>query len=337
MYLEMIKMSKIVVIDPGHGGHDPGAVANGLREKDLTLDISKRTKRYLERNYKGVKVYLTRTNDKYLTLAQRANYANRKNADLFVSMHINAGGGTGYESFIHTSKASRTVRAQGEVHYQAIKEMDVTNRGKKSANFAVLRLSKMPAILPENLFIDRKADANKLKSSKFLDKVAKGHAIGIANFLKLSSGKSTKKTTSKGSGASKSKSNNKQTSFYNGDSIVDYLKSIGQPSSFVHRKNLAAKHGIRNYTGTATQNLQLLRILRDGTKVKPTPTKPKTQPKTYRVGQKVKIKSSAKKYSRSNVTIPTKYKNKSYTIQQVGKDDVLIKELYSWVRKADTY
>src|SRR5690625_6628775 len=101
MYLEMIKMSKIVVIDPGHGGHDPGAVANGLREKDLTLDISKRTKRYLERNYKGVKVYLTRTNDKYLTLAQRANYANRKNADLFVSMHINAGGGRSEE---HTSE-----------------------------------------------------------------------------------------------------------------------------------------------------------------------------------------------------------------------------------------
>src|SRR5690625_4564905 len=210
--------------------------------------------------------------------------------------------------------------------------MAVTNRGKKSANFAVLRLSKMPAILPENLFIDRKADANKLKSSKFLDKVAKGHAIGIANFLKLSSGKSTKKTTSKGSGASKSKSNNKQTSTYTGDSIVDYLKSIGQPSSFAHRKKLAQQHGIKNYTGTASQNTRLLNALRG----KATTTK-KYTPRTFKVGQKVKIKSSAKKYSRSNVTIPTKYKNKSYTIQQVGKDDVLLKELYSWVKKKDTY
>ncbi|MCJ7839990.1 glycoside hydrolase family 73 protein [Lederbergia sp. NSJ-179] len=56
---------------------------------------------------------------------------------------------------------------------------------------------------------------------------------------------------------------------------------------------------------------------------------------TLKVGQKVKIKSSAKKYSRSTVTIPAKYKNKSYTIQQVANDDVLIKELYSWVKKSD--
>ena len=64
-------------------------------------------------------------------------------------------------------------------------------------------------------------------------------------------------------------------STYTGDSIVDYLKSIGQPSSFNHRKKLASKHGIKNYIGTASQNLQLLRILRDGAKVNPTPTKPK--------------------------------------------------------------
>src|SRR5690625_3048914 len=136
------------------------------------------------------------------------------------------------------------------------------------------------------------------------------------------------------------KSNNSATSAqkstYKGNSIVEYLQSIRQPSSFNHRKKLASKHGIKNYTGTATQNLQLLRILRDGAKVKPTPTKPKpAKPQTFRVGQKVKIKSSAKKYSRANVTIPSKYKNKSYTIQQVGKNDVLIKELYSWVRKSD--
>jgi len=60
-----------------------------------------------------------------------------------------------------------------------------------------------------------------------------------------------------------------------------------------------------------------------------------SKPKTFKVGQKVKIKSSAKKYSRSTASIPTRYKNKSYTIQQVGSNDVLIKELYSWIRKSD--
>src|SRR5699024_7079776 len=128
------------------------------REKDLTLDISKRTKKYLDDNYTGHKVILTRTNDKYLTLAERAAFANRNNADLFVSMHINAGGGTGYESFIHTNTQAATSGMQNLVHAEAMREMKVTDRGKKRANFAVLRLTKMPAILPENLFIDRKED-----------------------------------------------------------------------------------------------------------------------------------------------------------------------------------
>src|SRR5690625_2374925 len=128
-----------------------------------------------------------------------------------------------------------------------------------------------------------------------------------------------------------------QKSTYKGNCIVDYLKSIGQPSTFSHRKNLASKHGIKNYSGTASQNTRLLNALRGNkTSTKATTTKEYT-PRTFKVGQKVKIKSSAKKYSRSNVSIPTKYKNKSLTIQQVGKDDVLIKELYSWVRKSDTY
>src|SRR5690625_2695608 len=92
--------------------------------------------------------------------------------------------------------------------------------------------------------------------------------------------------------------------------------------------NKAKKAGFDVYIENAKQNTS-------SQKSTPKPTTPK--PKVFKVGQKVKIKSSAKKYSRSNVTIPSKYKNKSYTIQQVGKDDVLIKELYSWVRKADTY
>lgn len=330
-------MSKIIIIDPGHGGHDPGAVANGLREKDLTLDISKRIKKYLDNNYKVVKVLLTRTTDKYLTLSERANYANRNNADYFMSVHINAGRGTGYESFIHSSNSSASNKAQNTVHSEAVKAMAVTDRGKKKANFAVLRLTKMPAILPENLFIDRKEDAAKLKQSKFLDQVAKGHAIGIAKFLglKKKTSDTTTKKTSSNSKSTSTKAVSKST--YTGSSLVDYLKSIGQPSTFAHRKQLARKYGIKNYTGTASQNTRLLNALHGNkTSAKATTTK-KYTPRSFKVGQKVKIKSSAKKYSRSNVTIPNKYKNKTMTIQQVGKDDVLIKELYSWVKKKDTY
>ena len=330
-------MSKIIVIDPGHGGQDPGAVANGLREKDLTLDISKRTKKYLDDNYSGHKVLLTRTTDKFLSLSDRANFANRNNADYFMSIHINAGGGTGYESFIHTSNSSGSRNAQNTIHDEAIKEMKVTDRGKKKANFAVLRQTKMPAILPENLFIDRKEDAAKLKQSKFLNEVAKGHAIGIAKALGLKSTPAKKKDTPKSTPAKKQNTpKNTSTSSYSGGSVVDYLKSKNQPSSFAHRKKLAQQYGIKNYSGTAAQNTRLLNALRGGSDAnKKTTSTKKYTPKSYKVGSKVKIKPSAKTYSRSTAAIPSRYKNKSYTIQQASKDDVLIKELYSWVRKSD--
>src|SRR5690625_3491065 len=164
--------------------------------------------------------------------------------------------------------------------------------------------------------------------------MGQAHAKGIVKAfnLKGGSGRTSTSKPSKPKPKPRKKPSTPSKSTYTGDSIVDYLKSIGQPSSFAHRKKLAQQHGIKNYTGTASQNTRLLNALRG----KATTTK-KYTPRTFKVGQKVKIKSSAKKYSRSNVTIPTKYKNKSYTIQQVGKDDVLLKELYSWVKKKDTY
>lgn len=192
-------MSKTLVLDPGHGGSDPGAVGNGLREKDLTLDICKRIKKYLEDNYTVIKVHMTRTTDKYLSLSQRAQFANSKKADLFVSVHINAGGGTGYEDFIHNSlsNSSTTAKMRDTFHKEVVKEQSFwRNRGKKKANFAVLRETKMAAILTENGFIDTKSDANKLKSNTYLNRIAKGHAEGIAKALGLKRKSKPKKSTS---------------------------------------------------------------------------------------------------------------------------------------------
>ncbi len=78
-----------VVLDPGHGGRDPGAMANGLKEKHLVLDIAKRVKRELEKKG-GYEVILTRSTDKFLELEERAMVANNKRADIFVSIHVNA-------------------------------------------------------------------------------------------------------------------------------------------------------------------------------------------------------------------------------------------------------
>jgi N-acetylmuramoyl-L-alanine amidase len=174
------------VLDPGHGGHDPGAVANGLKEKDLTLAMAKHTGRMLG-EYEGVEVIYTRTDDRYLSLEERAAIANKVGADFFLSIHINAGGGTGFESYIYNGNvSSATIAYQNVIHAEIMKAIgDVKDRGKKRANYAVLRETCMPAILTENLFIDNPNDAAKLKSEQFLLQVAHGHVQGIVKAFGL--------------------------------------------------------------------------------------------------------------------------------------------------------
>ncbi|MGS0905788.1 N-acetylmuramoyl-L-alanine amidase family protein [Bacillus altitudinis] len=195
-------MTKKIMLDPGHGGHDPGAVANGMKEKDLVLTIAKKTKAILEKVY-GATVKLTRSTDVYIDLSQRARLANNWGADYFASIHINAAGGTGFETFRYDklSAISSTGKQQTIVHnaiYNKIKEkIGDRDRGTKSKNLAVLRETKMPAILTENLFIDRKEDAVLLKQESFLDLLADGHAEGIAAAVGLKKVSSSSKTSPK--------------------------------------------------------------------------------------------------------------------------------------------
>lgn len=179
-------MAKIY-LDPGHGGTDPGATANGLQEKNVTLSLALKTRDILNRDYEGHTIRMSRTSDTTLSLAQRTNDANSWGADYFVSIHINAGGGTGYEDYIFNGSVSNnTVTYRDKLHAEIMKQVDFNNRGKKRANFHVLRESSMPAVLTENGFIDTVADANKLKSDAYLNRIALGHANGIAQALGLS-------------------------------------------------------------------------------------------------------------------------------------------------------
>ncbi|ABC61291.1 N-acetylmuramoyl-L-alanine amidase [Geobacillus phage GBSV1] len=175
-----------IVLDAGHGGHDPGAVANGLKEKDLTLAIVKHIGKMLG-EYEGAEVHYTRTDDRFLELSERAAIANKLKADLLISVHINAGGGTGFESYIYNGNVSpATIAYQNVIHQELMKAIgNVTDRGKKRANYAVLRETNMPAILTENLFIDNANDAAKLKSEQFLQQVAYGHVQGIVKAFGL--------------------------------------------------------------------------------------------------------------------------------------------------------
>jgi N-acetylmuramoyl-L-alanine amidase len=175
-----------IVLDAGHDGEDAGAVANGLKEKDLTLAIVKPIARMLAK-YEGIEVHYTHTDDRFLELSERAAIANKLKADYFISVHINAGGGTGFESYIYNGKvSSATIAYQNVIQQEIMKAIgNVKDRGKKRANYAVLRLTNMPAILTENLFIDNANNATKLKSDQFLVQVAHGHVQGIVKAFGL--------------------------------------------------------------------------------------------------------------------------------------------------------
>lgn len=182
----------LIYLDAGHGGKDSGAVAHGLREKDLTLNICKIIGKEL-RAYENVKVMFSRSDDKYISLVERARKANQLNADVLISVHINASTkpiAEGFESYIFPNSNSATTAMQNVLHEEIIKSIGssgfgITDRGKKQRNLAILRDTKMKAILTENLFITNQKDAKLLMQSDFIEKIAKGHVIGLQKFLGL--------------------------------------------------------------------------------------------------------------------------------------------------------
>lgn len=178
-----------IFIDPGHGGSDTGTTANGLQEKDVTLDIASKTKDILNEEYSGNTIKLSRTSDATVPLDKRTDMANDWGANLFVSIHINSGNGSGYESYTFDSDYNdreRTNAIRKSIHDEVAKQTGFTDRGKKEENFHVLRESNSPAILTENGFIDSAEDASNLNEDAFIDKIAQGHADGIAKALGLS-------------------------------------------------------------------------------------------------------------------------------------------------------
>jgi len=113
---------RTVVIDPGHGGHDIGAAGpGGIREKEVVLDVARRLKQRLEAD--GIRVLMTRDDDRFIPLGQRATFANRHNADLFVSIHANASrarGASGYEVYYLSEATDDAARALASAENAAL-------------------------------------------------------------------------------------------------------------------------------------------------------------------------------------------------------------------------
>ena len=196
-----------VVIDPGHGGKDNGAINKYLKvsEKSVNLAIALKLGRELQKN--GYRVSFTRTNDKFIELEDRPRIANAAKADLFVSIHANSADSsiTGVETFVLTPRGMPSTTSskvgRGDVISYPGNSFDPWNllsayyvqralsagtrspdRGVKRARFAVLRTARQTAMLVECGFISNNAECRKLASSDYQQVVAQSIASGISAY-----------------------------------------------------------------------------------------------------------------------------------------------------------
>lgn len=174
----------LICFDAGHGGADSGAVGKERSyEKNHVLDIA-----LIAGNYAisfGHKVIYTRNKDIFIPLSDRAEMANKKNCDIFVSIHCNAAissSANGTETFYFPGSKKGEQIAK-EVQNELIKELQLRNRGIKTARFAVIRLTDMPAILVEVAFISNLREEQLLKKSDFRKSAAKAIVDGINAYL----------------------------------------------------------------------------------------------------------------------------------------------------------
>jgi MYXO-CTERM domain-containing protein len=186
-----------IVIDPGHGGSDPGGVGSGLLEKNIVLDVGRRFKTLLDRDTADTRgggrwvALLTRSSDVFVSLSARAAFSNNQDADRFMSIHSNAfanASANGTETFAF-AEGGTGAALRNLVQAEMIAAWRLTNRGNKVANFAVLRDTAAPAVLHELGFITNATDAAHLASATERQKAAVAHLraiqrhFGITPFL----------------------------------------------------------------------------------------------------------------------------------------------------------
>jgi len=215
---------RTIMIDPGHGGKDPGAVANGLREKDINLRMARILGAMLKEQ--GFEVHYTRTTDKFIPLEERTAMANAKNADLFISVHCNAYKDTSAKGFevyylnlATDAQAVRVAARENGVSAKKISDMQfilsdlmlnskinesrqmaamveeetmrvmrpkyaLTSHGSKGAFFYVLTGARMPSILVELGYLTNPAEAARLNTDAYLTTMAQGLTRGVLAYKK---------------------------------------------------------------------------------------------------------------------------------------------------------
>lgn len=182
------KEKPIIILDAGHGGKDQGARVRELLEKRLTLRTSYLTKRHLE--LLGYRVIMTRARDVFLPLPTRVTIANRRPKALFVSIHYNSASipsAKGVEIYyFQRGKNLRKLASKKlaiSILKNVLRETKTRSRGVKHGNFQVIRETTMPAVLVEAGFMTNAEERALLSTQVYLDKLAKGIAQGIDNYV----------------------------------------------------------------------------------------------------------------------------------------------------------
>ena len=173
---------KVIVLDPGHGGKDPGSHGDRNNEKDLTLAIAKKVKAKLEAV--GAKVVMTRTGDTYLSLSKRVKISENNHADVFISIHNNAGSSSasGIETYFWKTNKDESKLAS-LVQKEIIKSTGMKNRGTAAGNFHVIRENTDSAILVELGFISNPDEENIIETSDFQNEAATGIVNGLEAYF----------------------------------------------------------------------------------------------------------------------------------------------------------
>ncbi|NQL65887.1 YSIRK-type signal peptide-containing protein [Streptococcus suis] len=198
--------NKVVYLDAGHGGSDPGAVYFGKNEKDLNLQIQNRVKSKLEAQ--GFRVELTRTADSSVGLLPRSEKANRTSSDIFVSIHFNAStspSANGIETYYYQYFPEYPAQINSKYHNDAqrinlsaslansIQSNLITNTGARNGGvmrrtFQVLRETTAPAVLLELGYMSNSAESAKISSAAYQEKLVDGIVKGISDYYKKHAG-----------------------------------------------------------------------------------------------------------------------------------------------------
>ena len=171
-----------VFISAGHGGSDPGAVGNGLQEKDMNLHVASACATYLQQA--GVDVRVSRTCDENDPVGEEVAEANAFKADIAVSFHNNAGGGDGSETWYYTN--SSTSKKLAMLMEEASKKLGQNSRGiKPTTTLYFLSKTAMPAVLVETAFIDNSTDIQIIDTKEEAYKFGIAYAMAICTFLNI--------------------------------------------------------------------------------------------------------------------------------------------------------